>query len=229
MPGGVADDAQLAGLVVQAEDERADRALLLARAPADDDRVDRADALDLVHADALAGAVAARPGAWRSRPRRPAARARASAGSSVVGVRSTGAAIIAVEPVAALGLRAARAATRRRSASRSKATNRVGVCSASMLMRDSAGWMRWPSASKSCRPCVVEEHDLAVEDVAAVGEGQLREVAAQRLAAARLQIDVRAVDEGDGAESVPFGLVHPARRPSAASWPDGRAGGAVVA
>ena len=29
---------------------------------------------------------------------------------------------------------------------------RVGVVSASMSMRDFAGWMRWPSASKSWRP-----------------------------------------------------------------------------
>jgi hypothetical protein len=29
---------------------------------------------------------------------------------------------------------------------------RVGVCSASMSIRDLAGWMRWPSASKSWRP-----------------------------------------------------------------------------
>src|SRR5829696_9382046 len=54
--GGVADDAELAGVVVEAEDQRADRPLLLAGAPADDDRVDRADALDLHHPDALAGA-----------------------------------------------------------------------------------------------------------------------------------------------------------------------------
>ena len=47
---------------------------------------------------------------------------------------------------------------------------RVGVCSASMRMRDSAGWIRWPSASKSCRPVLVEQHDLAVEHVPAVGE-----------------------------------------------------------
>ena len=58
---------------------------------------------------------------------------------------------------------------------------RVGVFSASMRMRDSAGWMRWPSASKSWRPSVVEEHDLAVEHVAARGERELGEVAAQRL------------------------------------------------
>ena len=55
--GGVADDAELAVFVGEGEDERADGALLLAGAPADDDRVDRADALDLGHADALAGLV----------------------------------------------------------------------------------------------------------------------------------------------------------------------------
>ena len=77
-------------------------------------------------------------------------------------------------------------------------------------MRDFAGWMRWPSASKSCRPSVVEEHDLAVEDVAARGEGELGEVARERLAVARLEVDVVAVDEGDRAEAVPLGLVDPA-------------------
>jgi hypothetical protein len=35
---------------------------------------------------------------------------------------------------------------------RSKATRLAGVCSASMFTRDSAGWMRWLSASKSRRP-----------------------------------------------------------------------------
>src|SRR3954447_4959504 len=45
-------------VVVQAEDERADRALLLARPPAHDHGVDRPHALDLHHADALARAVA---------------------------------------------------------------------------------------------------------------------------------------------------------------------------
>ena len=57
----------------------------------------------------------------------------------------------------------------------------------------------------------VEEDDLPVEHVAALGEGQFREVAAQRLPAARLQVHVRAVDEGERAESVPLGLVDPAR------------------
>src|SRR4051812_24283838 len=55
--GRVADDAELAVGVVQAEDQGADGALLFARAPAHDDRVDRADALDLGHADPLSGLV----------------------------------------------------------------------------------------------------------------------------------------------------------------------------
>ena len=87
---------------------------------------------------------------------------------------------------------------------------RVGVSSASMSMRDLAGWMRWPSASKSWRPCVVEQHDLAVEHVAPLGERQLGEVAGQRLAVARLQVDLVAVDERERAEAVPLRLVDPA-------------------
>jgi len=58
---------------------------------------------------------------------------------------------------------------------------------------------------------LIEEHDLAVQDIAALREGELGEVPAQRFPAARLQIDVRAIDEDDGAESVPFGLIRPAR------------------
>ena len=52
--------------------------------------------------------------------------------------------------------------------------------------------------------------DLAVEDVAPGRELQLGEVAAQRLAVARLQVGLVAVDEGDGAEAVVLGLVGPA-------------------
>src|SRR4051794_9265479 len=55
--GRVADRAQLAVGLVKAEDQRADRALLLARAPAHDHGVDRAHALDLAHAHALARAI----------------------------------------------------------------------------------------------------------------------------------------------------------------------------
>jgi hypothetical protein len=56
----------------------------------------------------------------------------------------------------------------------------------------------------------VEEDDLAVEHVAPGGELQLGEVAAQRLAVARLEVDVLTVDEGDRPEAVPLGLVDPA-------------------
>src|SRR5690242_11175845 len=45
----VADRARVVGPVVEAEDERADRALLLAGPPAHHDGVDRAHALDLAH------------------------------------------------------------------------------------------------------------------------------------------------------------------------------------
>src|SRR5206468_1494216 len=54
----VADRPRVVGTVVEAEDERADRPLLLAGPPAHNDRVDRAHALDLAHPDPLARAVA---------------------------------------------------------------------------------------------------------------------------------------------------------------------------
>ena len=57
---------------------------------------------------------------------------------------------------------------------------------------------------------LVEQHDLAVEHVAALGERELGEVARHRLAAARLQEDLAAVDERERAEAVPLGLVDPA-------------------
>src|SRR3954447_5735472 len=56
----------------------------------------------------------------------------------------------------------------------------------------------------------IEQDDFAVEDVAALGEPQFREVARERLAGAGPGIDVPALPEGDGAEPVPFGLVRPA-------------------
>src|SRR4051794_4383951 len=58
-PRRVADLARVASLVVETKDQRADRALLLARPPADHDAVDGPDPLDLDHADALARPVRA--------------------------------------------------------------------------------------------------------------------------------------------------------------------------
>ena len=54
---------------------------------------------------------------------------------------------------------------------------------------------------------LVEQDDLAVEHVAAVGEPQLGEVAGERAAVTGLEVDVLAVDERDRAEAVPLGLV----------------------
>src|SRR5206468_1587978 len=66
---------------------------------------------------------------------------------------------------------------------------------------------------------LAEDDDLAVEDVAA-GEAQVGEVAAERLAIARLQEAVLAVDEDEGAEAVPLGLVGPAGAlGQAGAWP----------
>ena len=54
------------------------------------------------------------------------------------------------------------------------------------------------------------DDELAVEHVAAGDEPDLGEVARHRLAVARLQVGLAAVDEGDRAEAVPLGLVGPA-------------------
>ena len=57
---------------------------------------------------------------------------------------------------------------------------------------------------------LVEQHDLAVEHVAAVRELELGEVARERAPVARLQVHVAAVHERDRAEAVPLRLVAPA-------------------
>ena len=53
------------------------------------------------------------------------------------------------------------------------------------------------------------DHDLAVEHVAARRQRELGEVAIERLAVARLQEHLVAVDERDHPEAVPLRLVHP--------------------
>jgi hypothetical protein len=57
----------------------------------------------------------------------------------------------------------------------------------------------------------VEQDDLAVEDVAPRRERQLGEVARERPAVARLQVDLAVVHERQRAKPVPLGLVDPAR------------------
>ena len=87
---------------------------------------------------------------------------------------------------------------------------RVGVFSASMLDARLGGMDALAERVEVLPALLVEQHDLAVEHVAAGRERELGEVAAQRLAVARLQVDVVAVDERDRAEAVPLGLVAPA-------------------
>ncbi len=55
-------------------------------------------------------------------------------------------------------------------------------------------------------PVVVEDHELAVNHVATGRKLELREVAGERFAAARLHVDVVAVDEDDRPEAVVLGL-----------------------
>ena len=150
-PRGVPDPAQLAGVVVEPEDQRADRARLLAGAVPDDDGIDRPHPLDLHHPGALAGAVGrpdvlghdalatAQPrlgflgrGRQRRQPRvrrERAPRARRAARR-----------------------RASRATTRPRA--RAGRTRRTAPAfpRASMSIRDFAGWIRCWSASKSWPP-----------------------------------------------------------------------------
>jgi hypothetical protein len=56
---------------------------------------------------------------------------------------------------------------------------------------------------------LTDDHQLAVEDVAPLREGDLREVATQRLAAARLEVDLLSVDIGERSEAVVLGLIGP--------------------
>ncbi len=74
-------------------------------------------------------------------------------------------------------------------------------------MRETAGWMRWPSASKSSRPSCAADDDLTVEHVAARREHQLGEVAPEWLGRARLQEHLLAVDERQAAKPVELDLV----------------------
>ena len=136
------------GLVVEPEDQRADRACLLARAVTGDHRVDRADALDLDHRRALARCVGgghalgedalgpAQPGLGLGRGARPSAPARCRQ-------------VAAAPAGAGARQRAPRAATHRpRRAGRRRCSAR-GSAAESISIREAAGWIRCESASKS--------------------------------------------------------------------------------
>ena len=85
----------------------------------------------------------------------------------------------------------------------------AGVSNASRAIRDAAGWIRWPSRLNSSPPSAAADHDLPVEDVPPGRKGQLREVAVERLAVARLNMDGSAVNEGQCPETIVFRLIRP--------------------
>jgi len=91
----------------------------------------------------------------------------------------------------------------------SKARKVAGVSTLRRSIRDSAGWMRLPRTPNSWPPSSLRINDLAVDHVTALGEHQLGEIALQRLAVARLQVDLVAVHERERAKAVPLGLVGP--------------------
>ena len=232
-PDDVADDAQLAVGVVEAEDQRADRARLLARPPADDDRVDRAHALDLDHPVALARAGT---GASSSLAIDALGAAQPRLGLVAVarrpvGVSSTPASATSASSAARRSLvgqleqrrrRRARAGRRRRSA---PASPRRAARSATR-----PGGSAGRAASKSWRRRRRRRRSRSRRRARSAPAGsELGEVAQQRLAVARLEVELVAVDERDRAEAVPLRLVGPARRRSGsalrerASW--GSSGG----
>ena len=104
------------------------------------------------------------------------------------------------------------------SASRSKATNDAGVSAASRRTRDSAGWMRCSSASKSRPRSSASGMTISPSTTQRSGScgqqrlDQLGEVAGERPLVAAGQLDLVAVAEHDAAEAVPLRLVQPARR-----------------
>ena len=198
---GVPDLAQAAA-VVEAEDERADGALGLARAPAHDDGVDGAHALDLDHARALAGQVGRR----------------GLLGDDALGL---------VQPVLGIGRGAHDVGQRDRRLDvrlERGAALVVGALEQDLVVERQdvegvVGRRRLLGQARDARRGRVDAlaervegggDDLAVEHVAPGREDQLGEVAAQRLAVARLQVGLVAVDEGDCAKAVVLGLVGPA-------------------
>ena len=220
---GHADVVQRAVVVVQAEQQRADAVAVLVHAVAGDHAIGGAPVLHL-HQRALVGRVrvgqalgddAVEPGALEldEPPLRAPRR------SVVDGHRWIGAAAC-VERVDEQRVprrqRLVHAASRSPSASRSNATNDAGVSAARRRTRDSAGWMRCSSASKS-RPRVVGGGEtISPSTTHRCGQlrqqrrEQLGEVAGERPLVAAGQLDVVAVAEHDAAEAVPLRLVQPA-------------------
>ena len=83
---------------------------------------------------------------------------------------------------------------------------RAGVSTLRRSTRDLAGWIRCPSVSNDDATISPSNTKRPERE----RRGDLGEVARQRLAVARLQLDVVAVDERDAAKAVVLGLVGPA-------------------
>ena len=157
-----ADVLQLAGVVVEPEQQRADgacRSPRLVPAEAGDDAVALALVLHLQH-HALVRLVGAAGAAWPSRRRAPRPRSagtsrRRSRGRVVAGVRCSGGVAPREQLPRARARRSRNGAPRRSrspSHSRSKNTIDAGISAASSFTREAAGWRRSCSASKSS-PC----------------------------------------------------------------------------
>ncbi len=102
------------------------------------------------------------------------------------------------------------------SASRSNAMNEAGVFSASMRTRDSAGWMRCCSASKS-RPwsvaMTISPSTTQRSGNSAMARGnQLGKVPGHRFLVAAADLDLVAVAKKNRPEPVPLGLIRRVRR-----------------
>src|SRR3954454_486159 len=206
-PGGMPDHPQLPVGVVEAEDERADGALLLARTPAADDGVDRAHALDLHHARPLA---------------RPVGRVELL-GDHALGAAQPRLGVLArvrawsevdrrvddlLEHAAALGVGALeqRLVIACEHVERYEARGRLARQALDPRPRRVDAL---PEGVEVLDPALAEDDDLAVEPVPAGHEVELGEVALAVGPVARVQAAQAAVEEGERAEAGPLGLVGP--------------------
>ena len=208
----------VAVVVVEAEQQRPDALAVLVRAEPGDDAVGGALVLDLQPSCARPRRYGAVERLGDRRRRAPRPRSARTSSAAVAGRRSPAS--------------GGRAASRRRSAASSRGPplgerlrpqvvvalgeqvegdERDGVSSASIFTRDSAGWMRSESRSKSSPSSVAMTISPSSThrsgSAASSGSTQLGEVAGQRLLVAAAELDVVAVAEHDAAEAVPLRLV----------------------
>ena len=214
--------------VVEPEDERADRALRLARAPAHDDGVDRAHALDLHHAHAArrggtgaSGSLAITPSASCSHCSRLAGGAdhRRQVDRAVDARLERRAALVVGQlqqhlVVARQQVEGDEARRRLLGQPLDPRRGRVDALAEQVELLTAA---------------LAEDDDLAVEHVAPGGEAQLGEVARQVLAVARLQARPRRRRRTRSRGSRPTWARRPSPRPQAGSRASVRAGAGAAA